>query len=219
MTTKLFFFALLLASSSVFATSPPSETSKPTSAIAGSTSVSASASVAQASSESTSASTSVSHGGNSVATGGEASQSQTALGGDASNNGNSQATTINQSAPRNAPSVAQGSLIPSGCGVAGNAGGSGVNGSGFLGIAFTTDECYKFLLAQSFSAIGMPDTACDVLLTTKAARKAFKGKTLPSCTTAENKEEALSGERKEGTATKDYVNEVVDRALKSELSK
>jgi hypothetical protein len=117
--------------------------------------------------------------------------------------------------------------MPSGCGVGGNAGGSGVNGSGFLGIAFTPAECYAFSLSQAFAAIGMPDTACDVLLTTKAAKRAFKGKAMPDCTTASNRDPVPSvvvvrdtvPALRDDTATKAYVNEVTDRAVRKAVEK
>lgn len=173
----------------------------------------------------------VASGGNSTATGGAASQSQTAKGGSAkqsqqaNNAGNAQSTDIQYQAARNAPSVAQGSLMPSGCGAAGNAGGSNVNGSGFLGIAFTTGECYRFMLSQSFAAIGMPDTACDILLTTKAAKHAFKDKSMPDCTMAKNRPDpspavvVLDRETVRSSPSKVEVNESIDRALRRALEK
>lgn len=105
------------------------------------------------------------------------SQSQSAAGGNANNTGNAQAVSINH--VRNAPGIAQGSLMPSGCGAAANAGGSNTGGAAFLGFAFTTNECYSFLLAQHLTAIGMTDSACDVLMSTKAATKAYRRANLP----------------------------------------
>lgn len=105
--------------------------------------------------------------------------SPTAHGGAGGDGGDADVTIT---APRQAPSLAQGSLVPSGCGAGVNGGGSGTHGAGFLGLAWTTDECYLFMLGEKFAAIGMPDTACDIWLQTKAAQRAFKGKVVPSCT-------------------------------------
>lgn len=104
----------------------------------------------------------------------------TGIGGAGGQGGEGGDVTI--TAPRQAPSLGQGSLIPSGCGAGTNGGGSGTHGAGFLGFAWTTDECYLFMLGEKFATIGMPDTACDIWLQTKAAARAFKGKTKPSCT-------------------------------------
>lgn len=75
---------------------------------------------------------------------------------------------------RQAPSVAQGSFVISGCSVAGNAGGSNTHGSAFLGFGFTTRECYGFMLAQGFQAIGQSYEACEVLLTQNSTARAEK---------------------------------------------
>lgn len=80
--------------------------------------------------------------------------------------------------------------MPSGCGAGVNGGGSREGGAGFLGLAWTTDQCYALLAAASFAAIGMPDTSCDLLVSMKSVQKAFKraGKQLPDCTAAENRD-------------------------------
>lgn len=76
--------------------------------------------------------------------------------------------------PRNAPSLGQGSIIPSGCGVGGNAGGSNSHGAAFLGWSWTPDNCYLLMLGDKFASIGMPDTACDLWMQMSVAEAAFK---------------------------------------------
>lgn len=75
-----------------------------------------------------------------------------------------------------------------------NGGGSRTGGAGFLGLVWTTDQCYALLAAEHFAAIGMPDTSCDLLISMKAVRKAFEraGKPLPDCATAENRDMATA---------------------------
>jgi hypothetical protein len=83
---------------------------------------------------------------------------------------------------RQAPSVAQGSFAIQGCGAAGNAGGSNTHGSAFMGFGFTPAECYAFLLAQSYQAVGERKAACEILNSTKTAQRAAKrGVKLPDC--------------------------------------
>jgi hypothetical protein len=127
------------------------------------------------------------------ADGGESNSSASA-----SNEGVTQVTAINHR--RNAPSLAQGGLAVAGCGAGANGGGSREGGAGFLGLVWTTDQCYALLAAASFAAIGMPDTSCDLLVSMKSVRKAFKraGKPLPDCASAENRDlpsaaQALTG--------------------------
>lgn len=139
------------------------------------------ASVSAARSDASSSSTSGALADVDVAFAPELAQAQTNTV-NASNAGISNDTDVTISAPRQAPSLGQGAIIPSGCGAGGNAGGSNTHGAAFLGVAFTTDECYLFLLGEKFASIGMPDTACDIWLQTKSAKRAFKGKELPSCT-------------------------------------
>lgn len=102
--------------------------------------------------------------------------------------GNAQHVEINHR--RNAPSLAQGGLAASGCGAGVNGGGSRTGGAGFLGLVWTTDQCYALLAAEHFAAIGMPDTSCDLLVSMKSVQRAFKraGKPLPDCATAENRD-------------------------------
>lgn len=157
----------------------------------------------------------------------QANQTQSAQGGDASNAGLTQAVNFVQR--RNAPSVGQGSLMPSGCGAAGNAGGSQEGGAAFLGIAWTTDQCYALLAAASYAAIGMPDTSCDLLNSMKSVQRAYKriGKSLPDCTTAENRDptpavvvlDSHDPAQKDTSPTRDEVNEAINRAFKASQAK
>lgn len=121
----------------------------------------------------------------------EQSQAQEARA-ESSNNGNHQGVTINHR--RNAPSIAQGGLMASGCGAGANGGGSREGGAGFLGLVWTTDQCYQLMAAASFAAIGMPDTSCDLLVAMKSVQRAYKrmGKPLPDCATAENRDLATA---------------------------
>jgi len=122
--------------------------------------------------------------------------SNTANGGSVSNSGNSSVSNTGNSTSnsggnvqntvyeqvRQAPSVAQGSFAISGCGVAGNVGGSNSHGAAFLGVGFTTDECYLFIQAQAYQAVGQTKAACEVLNHTKAAERLVKkGMMLPLC--------------------------------------
>ncbi len=117
--------------------------------------------------------------------------------------------------------------MPSGCGVGGNAGGSGINGSGFLGIAFTSEQCYALSAAAAYAAIGMSDVACDLLNSMKSVRAAHKrlGRPLPDCTAAKNRVDApevvIVSRETSGSdpVTKEYVQEVTKRALTDKASK
>lgn len=144
----------------------------------------------------------------------------------ANNEGNTQSTTVETNHVRQAPSLAQGVVMPVGCGVGGNAGGSNTNGAGFLGIAFTPAECYAFMLAASYASLGMIDSACEVLNTTKAAKRAF-GDNAPACktviamtSTAASTSTAQTVEPiAEAPPTRAEVDEKIDRAFKQSQSK
>jgi hypothetical protein len=47
-----------------------------------------------------------------------------------------------------------------------------VNGSGLLNFSYSKKECETIVLAQNFASIGMPETSCDLLKTTKAWNRA-----------------------------------------------
>jgi hypothetical protein len=84
--------------------------------------------------------------------------------------------------PRQSPGIAQGSFAIQGCGAAANAGGSNVGGAAFLGVGFTTPQCYDFMLAQAFAAAGAWSAACEVLNASPAGKRAARrGVRLPEC--------------------------------------
>ena len=96
----------------------------------------------------------------------------------ASNAGNQQ-TVVTE---RSAPALGQGSFAIQGCGVAGNAGHSGVGGASFLGFGFTPKQCYDFQLAQAYAAMGAYEVACEVLNKSTAGQRAQRnGVKLPVC--------------------------------------
>jgi hypothetical protein len=84
--------------------------------------------------------------------------------------------------PRQSPAIAQGSFAIQGCGAAANAGGSNVGGAAFLGVGFTTPQCYDFMLAQAYAAAGAWSAACEVLNASPAGKRAARrGVALPQC--------------------------------------
>ena len=101
---------------------------------------------------------------------------------DSHSNSGGNTLSVNEQHVRNAPALGQGSFAIVGCPVAGNAGGSNTNGAAFLGIAFTPAQCYDFMLAQSYQALGAYAAACEVLNTSRAGKRAAKrGVALPVC--------------------------------------
>lgn len=125
----------------------------------------------------------VASGGAGGAGGAGGSASANARSGASANNaGNSQTSNYTSINPRQAPSVAQGGLFVQGCGVGGNAGGSGVPGSAFLGLEFTPKECYLYIQAQAYFAVGERQAACQILNLTKSAKRLREaGVALPDC--------------------------------------
>ena len=119
-------------------------------------SVSTSNAQANSTSSNTNANSSYATGGNSQAAGGNAVSGQS--------------TSITSQA--GAPAVAQGALLIQGCGAGGNAGGSNTRGAAFAGVAWTPKECYAFMLAQAYQAVGQSQAACEVLKTTDAMKRA-----------------------------------------------
>ena len=122
---------------------------------------------------------------NASATGGSGG-SATANGGTSSSDatgGNAQSgSTLVNTYPQQVPALGQGSFAIQGCGVAGNLGGANSHGAGFLGFGFTPSECYRFMLAQAYQAVGQTVTACEVLAHTDTAKAAVKdGLALPDC--------------------------------------
>lgn len=101
----------------------------------------------------------------------------------ATNGGNSQSSSTTENIQRSAPAIGLGVIAPNGCGAGVQGGGSNTKGAMLAGFAWTTDECYAFILAQSYQAIGQTQAACEILSTTNAAKRAAKrGVTLPACT-------------------------------------
>jgi hypothetical protein len=133
------------------------------------------------------------------------SQSQ---GGNASSGGNVQSTS--DVVERSAPSVGLGVIAPNGCGAGVQGGGSGTGGAGMLGFAWTTSECYAFILAQAYNAVGDRKTACLVLNTTNAARRAAKrGLVLPNCEPIKVSYNVVTP----STYTQEQVNAIVKKAV------
>jgi hypothetical protein len=123
-------------------------------------------------------SASVATGGQANATGGKATGGNS----DANSNSGGNTLTVNENQVRQAPGLAQGSFAIVGCGFAANAGGSGAGGAGFLGLGFTPEQCYDFMLANAYCTAGATAACCEVLNTSKAGRRAAsRGVRLPEC--------------------------------------
>ncbi len=191
-------------------TTPPAETTQPV-AVAGA----AAGAVASSESSSHSSAGSWSEGGN--ATGGESTS-------DASSNSGGNSLSTSYTAPRQAPSVGQGSLYIPSCGVAGNAGGSRDSGSAFLGFAFTPKDCKLLLVAASYQALGMVDAACEAINATSVARQLWKGSPPPCAVkvppvVATPPAPVAPPVDLSGYATKADVSEAVTKAFRSTVSK
>lgn len=103
------------------------------------------------------------------------------------NGGNTLATsTVNSGNYTEAAAVVQPAMmIIQGCQVQGQAGGSNTRAAGMLGIGFTPKNCYDYMQAQAYLAIGATQAACEILNHTEAAARAVKaGAKLPDCTPA-----------------------------------
>lgn len=113
-------------------------------------------------------------------------QSQTATGGSANNEGNT--LTVTHQQVRQAPSLGQGSIMVGTCGAGANGGGSNSSGAAFLGFAWTPAECHKYLVAANYASLGMYTMACQILNTTKAAKRTAEelGIPMPNCTFEES---------------------------------
>jgi hypothetical protein len=96
--------------------------------------------------------------------------------------------TLSYQEVRQAPSIAQGSLMVGTCGAGANGGGSNTSGAAFLGFAWTPAECHKYLVASNYAALGMYTMACQILNTTKAAKRTAEelGIPMPNCTFEES---------------------------------
>lgn len=90
----------------------------------------------------------------------QATTNQNSTSAAATNAGNAQSVEFKD--VRQAPGIAQGSLLVTGCGAGANAGGSNTGGSGFLGITFTPYECHLARHADAYDAAGDHLTACEI---------------------------------------------------------
>lgn len=102
----------------------------------------------------------------------------------ATNGGNTLATSsVNSGNYTEAAGVVQPAMmIIQGCQVQGQAGGSNTRAAGMLGIGFTPKNCYDYMQAQAYLAIGAIQAACEILNHTEAAARAVKaGAKLPDC--------------------------------------
>ena len=82
------------------------------------------------------------------------------------------------------------------------------------GFAWTTDECYAFILAQSYQAIGQLRAACELLNTTNAAARAKRrGFALPSCEPEVHEVTRVVTQSLPGTYTQEQVNAIVRKAV------
>lgn len=81
------------------------------------------------------------------------------------------------------------------------------------GFAWTTSECYAFILAQSFQAIGDRESACEILLTTNAAKRAIKrGARFPQC--SQPPVTTVVTVQTPGTYTQEQVNAIIRKAVR-----
>lgn len=145
--------------------------------------------------------------------------------------------------PRQVPPVFLPMILTSGCGAGINAGGSGDGGAGAAGLTWTTKRCYALRSALNFFAIGEYETGCELLIDVN--REAFKRVKKPNCADiarrlnqeAQGRRESqpltdqrvlpqsastappVSVEREAQCASKEYVGQVVDRAVRACVSK
>lgn len=124
-----------------------------------------------------------------------------------------QTASVTESMPREAPAVGLGTII-AGCGAGAQGGGSNTHGAIIAGIGWTTDECYAFMLAQGYQAIGKRHEACEVLNTTKAADRArSRGAHLPDCEDpAPTAPAAVTPSSAQPTYTQPQVEQIVRKA-------
>ncbi len=147
----------------------------------------------------------------SYASSGSASSSRSSggsAGAYADNAGNTQQTT--NVVERSAPGVGLGVIAPNGCGAGAQGGGSNTRGAMMAGFAWTTDECYAFILAQSFQAIGDRQSACEILLTTNAAKRAVKRGAKMACAVQVT---TLVTVQQPGVYTREQVEAIVRKAV------
>jgi hypothetical protein len=99
----------------------------------------------------------------------------TAEAGDSEASANNELTlTQNYTTRRQAPSVAQGSLMIGSCGAGGNAGGSNSGGAAFFGITWTPRDCKLLLAAAAYQSLGMNDASCEMINGISVVKKQWK---------------------------------------------
>lgn len=132
-------------------------------------------------------------GGNGYATGGDAKQAQSldakqstavsqglssTIGATGSGNSTAvggQSTNIKFEDVANAPPVFLGNVSATmSCAGGFNAGGSSQDGAGALGFTWVSGDCRSVVAADKFRELGMVDTACKILKTTKGYKRAAK---------------------------------------------
>lgn len=152
-----------------------------------------------------------SQGGKALAVTGDSSSDSSVVTGPtlstATNGGNKLETTNVDSGNvtyREAANVVQpATMIIQGCQVQGQAGGSNTRAAGMLGIGFTPKNCYDYIQAQAYLAIGAKQAACEILNHTEAAQRAVKnGAVLPTCA-------PIAAVVPAGTYSRDQVDEIV----------
>lgn len=179
--------ALSLVASAAFATAPKPKPAPAPTTVNQPVAVAGAAAGAKSEAKSSANAVSVSEGGDAkanatggkaVATGGTGGNSTS----DATSNSGGNSLTVNENQVKQAPGLAQGSFAIIGCGFAANAGGSGSGGAGFLGLGFTPEQCYDFMLANAYCTAGATQACCEVLNASKAGKRAAaRGVTLPVC--------------------------------------
>jgi len=111
--------------------------------------------------------------------------------------------------------VGLGIIAPNGCGAGIQGGGSNTRGAMLAGFAWTTSECYAFILAQAYQAVGQLEAACELLNTTNAARRATaRGFKLPVCVVQVREVTKVVTQMVPGTYTQEQVNAIVQKAVR-----
>lgn len=168
--------------------------------------------------------------GQSMGQGQASTNTNTVAGGTASTTG---MQSINDSSsynyPRQTPPVMLPAILVNKCGAGVNAGGSDEGGAGAFGITWTTDKCYAFMSGSNWIALGEYEAAC--IVWKDVNRKAFaRQKFNPDCKViaerltkeaqrAVHEEVIVEKSSDPGYATKDYVDEHLDRAFRKSVGK
>jgi hypothetical protein len=177
----------------------------------------------------------------SVATGGNANATGAASEASSQNANVYNSTTTVE---RSVGTLIMGTVIPVDCGFGGQAGGADRNGSGFLGLSWTTKRCYALKAATAWASMGEYELACEMLVfvTREAWHKISRPKpnchaiganlrtvhaqsqpapAAPTSPTVVIVGESLVPEmpKSPAYATEQYVQEAVDRAFRKSVSK